>query len=309
MKAMIVCPSAPINNTTERRARFDRGVEHLKTLMDVEMAAHVLGENGYVSASTEGRVSDLLQAFADWEVDVLVAGTGGWNCGHVLESLPWDQLKGKPLAGFSDISVLQNALYAHGCGRQLLGPMVNWGFCEGEEFTLQSFRQAVKGDAQVYRVPDFGEWWKGDTLDGALVGGNLVSLATLLGTPHAPDWRGKVFFWEETEEELYRLDRALTHFKNAGVWSQISGMVIGKLDQIGETFGERTRDTNEMIREHFARYDFPILKTELSGHHQARMVTLEIGGRFVATNREVRIGGPLEEKKRRFMLPGLRWRI
>lgn len=306
MKAMIVCPSAPINNTEERRARFDTGVEHLKELMGVELSAHALGENGYISASTEGRVDDLVRAFTDWHVDVLVAGTGGWNCGHLLAQLPWDQLKGKPLAGFSDISVLQNALFAHGCGRQLLGPMVNWGFYEGEAFTLESFMHAMKGEQQVYRMFEFGEWWKGDALDGVLVGGNLVSMATLLGTPHAPDWRDKIFFWEETEEELYRLDRALTHFRNAGVWNQISGMVIGKLDLIGETFGERRRDTAEMIKEHFAGYDFPILKTELSGHHQPKMVTLEIGGRFAASEREVRIGGPMEEKKRRFFWPAMR---
>lgn len=288
MKAMIVCPSAPINNSVERRKRFDVGCRNLGKLMEVVVAPHALGTAGYVVADTELRLADLLKGYKDKTVDVLVAGTGGWNGGHLLADFPWEAVN-KPLAGFSDISVLQNAIYAHTGQVQLLGPMVNWGFCEGDKFTLEGFMKALRGEAQVYKTKEFGEFWQGEKLDGTLVGGNLVSLATLLGTPHAPMWRGKILFWEETEEELYRLDRALTHFKNAGVWDQIGGMVIGRLDQIGETFAGKKLSTEKMLRAHFTGYKFPILKTELSGHNIAKMVTLVIGGEFVADGKTVTI--------------------
>ena len=98
-----------------------------------------------------------------------------------------------------------------------------------------------------------------------------------------------MLFWEETEETCYRLQRVLTHFENAGVWEQIAGMVIGKLDQIDIEVAPGEGSVERMLQAHFAPYDFPILKTEFFGHNTPVNLTLPIGGAIEVTSEQILI--------------------
>lgn len=50
---------------------------------------------------------------------------------------------------------------------------------------------------------------------GQLASGNLTVLCHLVGSPYLPDWRGKILFVEDTHEDVYSVDRMLTHLKLA----------------------------------------------------------------------------------------------
>src|SRR5262249_45316204 len=97
------------------------------------------------------------------------------------------------------------------------------------------------------RVRSFGGYNRnsGDA-SGILLGGNLMTVECLLGTPYEPDWRRSIFFWEEVGEPLSRLDRTLVHFKHAGVWDKISGMVIGNVHNITGDSPEESAHAREV---------------------------------------------------------------
>jgi len=65
------------------------------------------------------------------------------------------------------------------------------------------------------------------TSSGALVGGNLASLTTLLGTPFEFNWDDKIVLLEDIDESLYRIDRMLTQLFLAGKLSNIAGLILG----------------------------------------------------------------------------------
>ncbi len=74
---------------------------------------------------------------------------------------------------------------------------------------------------------------KGETLnpghaEGTLVGGNLTCLCHTIGTSFEPDWTDKILFIEDCGEEIYRLDRMLTHLLLRGVLDRVKGVVTGK---------------------------------------------------------------------------------
>lgn len=281
MKLGIVSPSAPSTHSDKRKEQFNQGLETLKTLnIDYTIAPHAEDALSYVSSSKENRLEDLQNMYADPSIDMLVAANGGWNASHLLDGLDWSAIQHskKALLGFSDTSVLLNAIYSKTGLQQFHGPMVTWGFYENDSLTNSSFQQAVSDGTQSYSLEKFGEFWKGSDIQGVLVGGNLVSVRNLIGTPFVPDWNNKIFFWEETEETIYRLDRELTHYKNAGVFDKIAGMIIGHLDNIDEDFGGKQINTKDMIMNHLRNYDFPILKTDLFGHGTSTNITIPIGG-------------------------------
>lgn len=287
MRITVVSPSAPSVHNKQRQAQFDSGLATLKKLgVEYTLAPHALGTLNYIASTAAERLSDLEQAYRNPSVKLILAANGGWSAGHLLGGLNYDLIKQnpKPLAGASDITVLLNAIYAKTGVPQLYGPMVTWGFERNDPTTNQSFMAMTQQGAYSLPTSQFGTWLRPGPLQGVLVGGNLVSVATLLGTPYEPDWHDKIFVWEETDETVSRLDRALTQFKNAGVWSKIGGMIIGHLDQIDEEFAGTTTSAARLITEHFAEYDFPILKTDLFGHNTPTELTMAIGGTATANN-------------------------
>jgi muramoyltetrapeptide carboxypeptidase len=63
---------------------------------------------------------------------------------------------------------------------------------------------------------------------GRLAGGNLATVAALVGTPFAVPARGAILFLEETEEAPYRIDRMLTQLALAGALAASRGVLVGR---------------------------------------------------------------------------------
>ncbi len=64
---------------------------------------------------------------------------------------------------------------------------------------------------------------------GTLVGGNLTTLAGLVGTPFEVNTRNSILFLEDVGEAVYRLDRMLQQWLLSGVWrkSKLKAIVLG----------------------------------------------------------------------------------
>ncbi|MEK7192631.1 MAG: LD-carboxypeptidase [Patescibacteria group bacterium] len=281
MKIGIISPSAPSTHTEERAKQYKNGLKTLRSMgFECVVAPHAEENFGYISSSRENRLSDLHQMFSDESVDVVLCANGGRNASHLLDGLDFRLIEAskKMLVGFSDISTLLNPIYAETGGRQIHGPMVTWGFDVNDSKTNESFKFALEGKKQAFPLNEDTRFLKGNEIQGTLVGGNLASLLNLIGTPYVPDWKDKVLFWEETNEALNSVDRMITHMKNAGILAQLGGMIIGHLDEVKDSFSDVKKDVLKTIVELCAEYDFPILKTNIFGHHITPNYSIPIGG-------------------------------
>lgn len=99
-------------------------------------------------------------------------------------------------------------------------------------------------------------------------------MTATLGTPFAPDLTGSILFWEDVNEPLYRIDRMLNQLALSGSLSDISGMVIGKLELTGEGTGDP--DLRSVVQEIADRPDWPVAWGCPSGHCRPNM-TLPLG--------------------------------
>ena len=104
-----------------------------------------------------------------------------------------------------------------------------------------------------------------------MVGGNLTTLCSLLGTPYAPALTGRVLFLEDHNEAPYRLDRLLQQLRLSGSLSEVKAIILGSftccgdLEQVWEIFAA----LGEELR-------LPIL-AGLPAGHQPENFTLPIG--------------------------------
>jgi muramoyltetrapeptide carboxypeptidase len=144
------------------------------------------------------------------------------------------------------------------------------GLSEAEE---RSFLDALAG--RVARTVSVAGWLRQGPAEGPLLGGCLSLLASVQGTPWAPDLAGAILFWEDVEEPLYRLDRMLTHLGLSGSLAAIRGMAIGHCrptdaEPVAEAGGRA------WLAEALAGHEWPVA-WGLPAGHEAPNLTLPLG--------------------------------
>ncbi len=119
---------------------------------------------------------------------------------------------------------------------------------------------------------------KDGIVSGILLGGNLLSTNSLIGTPYSPDYTNSIWFWEEVNECPAKVDFYLSKFKLSGNLNKIKAMIIGHLSGYGDKkYPQDNRDITDIILELTKGYNFPIIKTQTFGHEIAKFYTYPIG--------------------------------
>ena len=72
-----------------------------------------------------------------------------------------------------------------------------------------------------------GKAVNGGKVTALLVGGNLMCLLFLIGTPFQPDFKGKILLFEEVWSEPYVMDGMLSQLYLAGILDEVAGVIIG----------------------------------------------------------------------------------
>jgi muramoyltetrapeptide carboxypeptidase len=241
---------------------------------NVAFPRHLWPGKEYLADSDENRASEFNRLFGYSEVAALIALRGGFGCLRMLDKIDLALIAGHPkiIIGFSDITVLQNYLY-HKIGLiSLHGPVVT-SLGDASSSALERFFLCVTGQWEeplvVKRIEILRD---GPTLPAPLVGGNLASLTSLLGTPYDFSWDDRIVFLEDINEPAYRVDRMLTQLYLAGKFDRLAGLIVG--DFSGLYPGNSAQQISYLetlwkrILELCRKRDFPIWGNFPSGHGQ-----------------------------------------
>lgn len=102
-------------------------------------------------------------------------------------------------------------------------------------------------------------------LRGQVVGGNLTTLQSTLGTPWQLSTKNRFLFIEDLGERGYRVDRMLEHLKQAGMLKGCKGILVGHFIFGQEPDSKKSRVMEAIIR--FAQNtSLPVLAGVESGH-------------------------------------------
>ena len=117
-------------------------------------------------------------------------------------------------------------------------------------------------------------------ITGKLTGGNLSIIVTTLGTDYEIDTKGKIFFIEEIEEEISRIDRMMTHLKYAGKFEDCNAVLLGNFSECKNTYGENY-ELMDFLKDFFKDYEKPVIYGLESGHEKPDLVTMPLGAKCV----------------------------
>lgn len=297
-KVVVIAPSDSMSFISKEvkhiaDARFaDMGLE-----MSFSKNANEVNE--FDSSSIESRISDLHEAFLDKSVKGIIAAFGGLNSNQLLRYIDWDVIKNNPkvLIGYSDITVLQNAIYAKTGLVTYSGPLYStFGQKLYFDYTLEYFKKCLFNEVEFDILPSESwadEGWlreqerrklvKNDgwlvinegAANGTILGGNICTFNLLQGTEYFPDISDSILFLEDDgDSKAVNFDRDLQSIIHLPNFNKVRGIVIGRFQNESDIKAEQLVKIIKSKRE---LDNIPVVANVDFGHTDP-MATFPIGG-------------------------------
>lgn len=259
-------------------------------------------DDDFTAATAEHRAEDLNEAFKDKNVKAILTVIGGFNSNQILKYIDYDSIKENPkiFCGFSDITVLSNAIYAKTGVVTYSGPHYSsFGMLKGFEYELEYFKKMFFSEEE-FEITSSNEWsndpWfldqekrefiKNDGMfvinsgnaEGDIVGGNLCTLNLLQGTPYMPNIENKILFLEDDGMAdkifLCEFDRNLQSLIEMPEFKTVKGIVLGRPEKNCLMTKEKW---TKLIKNKPELNDIPVIAGADFGH-TTPIFTFPIGG-------------------------------
>ena len=263
---------------------IERAVEETKRMgFNVKLGESAGKKYGYLSGTDEVRARDINAMFADDEVDAIFCLRGGYGTMRILDRLDYDLIASHPkiFVGFSDITALHIAFLNRCKLVTFHAPMaIGWSNGSLDDFSRESMYKALmhaKPMGELINPPEYPKQTVNPgKAEGVLVGGNLMLMASSLGTPWEIDTRGRIIFIEEVGERTYCVDRMLTQLRLAGKFADCAGIVFGDFADCPIEYPDFGLTLEEIIRDVVAPSGKPIFTGLRCGHCTPKL-TLPFG--------------------------------
>ena len=254
-----------------------------------KLAPHVRDRYGYLAGSDRDRAADINQFFQDPQVAALLPIRGGWGCSRILPYLDYEVIRQNPkiIIGFSDITSLILGINARTQLVTFHGPhgLTSWRTNQteyfrrvlfaGESVTIANPKDGDDSD-RLMQVKNRIQTITPGIAKGKLIGGNLSVLSGIVGSPYLPNMTGAILFLEDTGENIYRLDRLMTHLKIAGVFDKLAGFIFGQCPGCTPDADYGSLTLEEVVWDRIQPLKIPAFYGAAIGHVE-NIVTLPIG--------------------------------
>ncbi|GAY76936.1 muramoyltetrapeptide carboxypeptidase [Sporolactobacillus inulinus] len=227
-------------------------------------AKTIFRQNGSpFSGSAKARASELMRFYQSDKIKAIFDVSGGDSANQILPHLDFAMIRRAaiPFVGISDLSVINNAVYActdqpayHYRIKNLSGAFAD----QQKDVFQQSFMTDRSfSDRQLH-------WLRGHSMSGIVIGGNIRCFLKLAGTRYFPDPTDKIVFLEALGGGPARMASLLAQLDQLSVFKQCSGVLLGTFSEM--QVKQYTPLIETLVLEISDRYHLPVAKTEQLGH-------------------------------------------
>lgn len=297
-KVRIIAPSRSMAIISEESKK--NASQRFKDLgLELSFGKHIEESDEFVSSSIESRIEDLHNAFCDPEIKAIFTVIGGFNSNQLLKYIDWNLVKNNPkiLCGYSDITALNNAIYAKTGLVSYSGPHYStFGQELYFDYTLDYVKKCFFQNVSFEILPS--ERWSDDAwfmdqknrklinnpgwlvinrgeAEGTILGANLCTLNLLQGTGYFPSLENSILFVEDDEEsQSHHFDRDLQSLIHLPGFEGVKGLVIGRFQKASQITDEKLikiiKTKKELDR-------IPVIANVDFGH-TSPIITFPVGG-------------------------------
>ncbi|PWX63888.1 S66 family peptidase [Clostridium perfringens] len=221
-------------------------------------------EYNLFSGTGEEKARALEKLFLDKDIKMIFDISGGDLANEVLDFLDFNLIKEnpKPFFGYSDLTVLLNAIYSQ-CHITTYNYQLRNLIGRFKEEQMQNFKASfIEGKEDIFNL-DY-KWINGSHLEGIVVGGNIRCLLKLAGTKYMPNFKDKILFLESFSGNSAKMVTYITQYKNLGVFNEVKGIILGEFTEMERE--DLKPDIVEILKRVIGEINIPILKTSDLGH-------------------------------------------
>ncbi|ELC8424956.1 LD-carboxypeptidase [Clostridium perfringens] len=221
-------------------------------------------EYNLFSGTGEEKTRALEKLFLDKDIKMIFDISGGDLANEVLDFLDFNLIKEnpKPFFGYSDLTVLLNAIYSQ-CDITTYNYQLRNLIGRFKEEQMQNFKASfIEGKEDIFNL-DY-KWINGSHLEGIVVGGNIRCLLKLAGTKYMPNFKDKILFLESFSGNSAKMVTYITQYKNLGVFNEVKGIILGEFTEMERE--DLKPDIVEILKRVIGEINIPILKTSDLGH-------------------------------------------
>ncbi len=263
---------------------IDKSAAYLQNMgFRVCVSKHAADAFGFMAGKPKDRAEDLMEMFKDDEVRAIFINGGGRTASHLLPLLNFEEIRKHPkiFMTLSNPSIIANAITAKTDIITFHGPTgYNFGEVGITPFTERHMFRAIMREDIIGEVESYGKVeilkQTSETVEGKLYGGHLLTNRALIGTPYEPNWSKTILFLEDCFEELHDFDDSLMHFRLAGIFEKIAGLVIGNPMEVKEISYPSIESMQDVVKRICGDFSFPILFGLDIGHTKNK-ATIPIG--------------------------------
>ena len=297
-KIAVIAPSRSLSLLSSETQQY--AINSLRRLgLEVEIAKHATEIDEFSSSSVKSRVEDLEWAFSSKNIKGILTVIGGFNSNELLSYIDFGLIRKnpKPLCGFSDITILNDSIFAKAGLVTYYGPHFStFGMLKGNEYTIEYFKKCLMSE-QPYEIVESKEWsddpWYRDqenrkflrnegckvinsgSAEGTVLGGNLCTFNLLQGTEYMPNLKDSILFLEDDDETTpVNFARDLQSVIHQPGFDGVRGIVIGRFQpktQMSDAFLRKIIKTKKELD------GIPIISDADFGH-TTPIATFPIGG-------------------------------
>jgi len=270
---------APASNI--KQDLLDEGCRELEALgFKTYYRPDITSSYRYYSGTRQRRLGEFLEMLRSPDIHAIFCARGGYGSGQLISDVDADLIRenAKIINGSSDITLLLNWVERAGVVA-FHGPMVATAIRQGTEgydrallLDLLQGKQAVKFPTGSTKVLRDGRG------EGRLIGGCLSVVVATLGTPNEIDTGESILILEDQDEKPYRIDRMITHLKQAGKFAGVRGVVFGEMLHCIQ-HPDQGYTLEDVLLDLLSEYTFPILYGFATGHTSRPNVIVPFGVR------------------------------
>lgn len=215
------------------------------------------------AAPLADRVEELMWAFTDPSLEAVITVVGGMGSGETLPYLDYERIRQsrKPLLGISDITALHNGILTGAGLISINGQYPSIRLDKGEhlrrtdsESLKLSLQMMMSGDRWGDRPFSANQYLPRTVSPGKakghIIGGNLDTFCTLLGTPFCPEVEGAILFIEDVHKSGESIARLLIHCKLAGVLDRVAGVVVGEFVDVPKKLEPKEPSIDDVVQQY-----------------------------------------------------------
>ena len=210
---------------------------------EVENALYDIGINAVVSrylyrpedavaVDAKLRAEELMDMIRNPEIKAIFDVSGGNVANEILDYLNYDEIAeyNKPIFGYSDLTVLLNAIYEKSGINTYLYQIRNLA-SEVRERQLADFTMTMSGESDDLYEFEY-DFVQGKYMEGVVIGGNVRCFLKLAGTDYMPSFKHKILLLESYSGNEVSVRNYFNQLKQMGAFEEVEGVLLGTFTEL-----------------------------------------------------------------------------